>query len=935
MNSVRYEVARRSAALAAWRRLATRSRSKRAMTSGRSAAFAERSNPVASDQLTVTAVPSIVAASSTPAPASSERAPARPDEHEGLAERGPHTSSTPSLSAQHAGGGVGRGLFVGHEHDGPALPRDLAQHVEHDRRRLRVEVPGGLVGEHDRRVVDERPRERDALLLAAGQLVRHPAGGVGQPEALDELAAALQGARRGVGQARGQRDVLLARQLRDEVEELEHEPDPPSPQPRRDRARSDRRRARRPARSSPPRPCRGRRAGAAGWTSPSLDRPTTATSSPPETSRAAPSSTRRAARPCPKVLTRPCARTIGDVTREHGTSEDARCAGGGERRCVERRARTADAPCPHHEEGAEARIQARSATPRASFLGRVAAPARPRPAPAGHRRPGPRGDRGLPRLPALARMGGGRCGRGRHGRPAPRRRRGRLRRTGRPGPDRRARRAAARAARRPPAARRSALSVRGRHARAGRRHVRPRRRRRAPRAGGTAPGWRSTAASWARPCCTAARRPSGPSARTSSPSSSSSPVSSCSPARRSPASSGPTHSGVTDTTRALRTAVPQRAPRPEPVAPPEHEDEEVHVTQTMVRAPSLDAHLRYPDIFGDPADEPDPDPELPEPEPEPVAEEPFEEDEDVVEEPEGEDDEPEPDGVMEIRPEDLTPQGRLRGSITDDPSFQWKTPRPNILKRSSAEQSKPDTAGQERTAGALVEALGHFGVQAKVIGMVAGPAHHALRAAARARHQDEQGRPAQGRPRVRPGRDGHPHPRARSRQDRGRRRGPQPAAPDGAARRRLPGSAGGLVAAHRVAGQGRRRQGDRRGPGQDAAPARRGHDRRGQVGRDQRDALEHPAARDAPRRAARPRRPQAGRAQPLRVGPAPAHAGHHEPADGRQRAPEPREGDGGALLDHVAGPHAVAQRAQPACARGAARRRCRTSCASSTSSPTS
>ena len=44
---------------------------------------------------------------------------------------------------------------------------------------------------------------------------------------------------------------------------------------------------------------------------------------------------------------------------------------------------------------------------------------------------------------------------------------------------------------------------------------------------------------------------------------------------------------------------------------------------------------------------------------------------------------------------------------------------------------------------------------------------------------------------------------------------------------------------------------------------------------------------------ARPRRPQAGRAQPLRGHPAPAHAGHHEPADGRQRAPEPRQGDGG------------------------------------------
>ncbi len=184
-----------------------------------------------------------------------------------------------------------------------------------------------------------------------------------------------------------------------------------------------------------------------------------------------------------------------------------------------------------------------------------------------------------------------------------------------------------------------------------------------------------------------------------------------------------THSGVADTTRALRTAVPARAPRPERVAPPEPEDEEVHVTQTMVRAPSLDAHARYPDIFGE---EDEPEPEL-EPEPveafedelpgEPVGIEHDEEDE----EDEELDDEPEPDGVMEIRPEDLTPQGRLRGSITDDPSFQWKTPRPNILRRSTAEQSKPDTAGQERTAGALVEALGHFGVQAKIIGMVAGP----------------------------------------------------------------------------------------------------------------------------------------------------------------------------------------------------------------------
>ncbi len=74
------------------------------------------------------------------------------------------------------------------------------------------------------------------------------------------------------------------------------------------------------------------------------------------------------------------------------------------------------------------------------------------------------------------------------------------------------------------------------------------------------------------------------------------------------------------------------------------------------------------------------------------------------------------------RADQLTPQGRLRGSVTDDPDFVWELPdAARLLTRSSAEQTRPDTAGQERIATNLVEALGHFGVQAKVIGTVAGP----------------------------------------------------------------------------------------------------------------------------------------------------------------------------------------------------------------------
>ncbi len=70
----------------------------------------------------------------------------------------------------------------------------------------------------------------------------------------------------------------------------------------------------------------------------------------------------------------------------------------------------------------------------------------------------------------------------------------------------------------------------------------------------------------------------------------------------------------------------------------------------------------------------------------------------------------------------LTPQGRLRDAVTDDPDFVWEMPDASkLLTRSTNEQTRPDTAGQAQTATALVEALGHFGVQAKVIGTVAGP----------------------------------------------------------------------------------------------------------------------------------------------------------------------------------------------------------------------
>ncbi len=73
-------------------------------------------------------------------------------------------------------------------------------------------------------------------------------------------------------------------------------------------------------------------------------------------------------------------------------------------------------------------------------------------------------------------------------------------------------------------------------------------------------------------------------------------------------------------------------------------------------------------------------------------------------------------------PGQLTPQGRYRAAVTDDPAFQWRRPdAARMLTRSSEGEVRPDTAGQERVARSLIEALGHFGVQAKVIGTVTGP----------------------------------------------------------------------------------------------------------------------------------------------------------------------------------------------------------------------
>jgi DNA segregation ATPase FtsK/SpoIIIE, S-DNA-T family len=88
----------------------------------------------------------------------------------------------------------------------------------------------------------------------------------------------------------------------------------------------------------------------------------------------------------------------------------------------------------------------------------------------------------------------------------------------------------------------------------------------------------------------------------------------------------------------------------------------------------------------------------------------------------GLDEDEEISGVARADADVLTPQGRLRAAVTEDPNFVWNLPEAaGLLTRSTGEQTRPDTAGQGQIATGLVEALGHFDVKATVIGTVAGP----------------------------------------------------------------------------------------------------------------------------------------------------------------------------------------------------------------------
>ena len=178
---------------------------------------------------------------------------------------------------------------------------------------------------------------------------------------------------------------------------------------------------------------------------------------------------------------------------------------------------------------------------------------------------------------------------------------------------------------------------------------------------------------------------------------------------------------------------------------PESPDDDLIVKATHVEAPSLDGVERYPDLFGDdepagalPDEEPrirrrkkatDPADAIPEPAdddltvertPQSAAEDAT--DAAVEDAVMATDDLP--DLQQDFDPDDDGEPKQLelpaaRGDDHED--IEYVVPDPRVLKRSTGDQIRPDTSGNEKIAASLVEALSHFNVEAKVVGTVSGP----------------------------------------------------------------------------------------------------------------------------------------------------------------------------------------------------------------------
>ncbi len=156
--------------------------------------------------------------------------------------------------------------------------------------------------------------------------------------------------------------------------------------------------------------------------------------------------------------------------------------------------------------------------------------------------------------------------------------------------------------------------------------------------------------------------------------------------------------------------------------PPEPPGVEPVIHATHVEAPALDAEDRFPDLFGDDEDHEQEVDAAEDAGAEWADDEPFEVAEGVEAVADGDASGETADiPAVEAVQEPLTPMGNRRtDGVTEADDVDYKLPSDKFLKRSPAGR-KADQGAIDKVGVHLVEALGHFGVEAKVVGTVSGP----------------------------------------------------------------------------------------------------------------------------------------------------------------------------------------------------------------------
>ena len=98
-----------------------------------------------------------------------------------------------AVDEQHAVGDLaGEAHLVGDDDHGHAVVGELAHHAEHLADQFGIERRGRLVEQDRLGLHRQRARDRDALLLAAGELRRIGIGLVGEADPRQQRAAALE-----------------------------------------------------------------------------------------------------------------------------------------------------------------------------------------------------------------------------------------------------------------------------------------------------------------------------------------------------------------------------------------------------------------------------------------------------------------------------------------------------------------------------------------------------------------------------------------------------------------------------------------------------------------------------------------------------------------------------------------------------------------------